>query len=382
MRTRAFTPLLLAALLAAPAWAGEPSSPTDVLREAEALTKAGQTDQAIAVLQKAVATDPNLTDGWVQLGNTQLSVGRTSDAVTAYRAALNLNPNLPNVRYNLAYALRQIGQHKDAVAAYQAYLVGAPNDADALFGLAESLKGDGQWAAAADAFERYANAENRPTQAQWAQKARTEAIELRKKAGSGPTVGAVGAAVAAPAPAPAGLTAPPPVSGGAGATPSPSAAAPPAPSAQPTGPADSTAVAVPNNADAQAMDRAMSMGDRPQSFQDGVNRLRTRDFEGALAQLKVAAEKAPDDSVVLSALGSAHLGTGNPGQALAAYRRALALEPPAAMIATIQFGIAEAQRLAGNDEAAAVALRQVIADQSTPGTLMTLAKARLAALAP
>ena len=384
--------------MTATAWAGAPGQGTvdagAALAEAQVLIKDGKNEQAIALLQRTVQAAPTLTEGWVQLGNTQLSLGRTNQAIRSYEQALKLDAGLQDVRYNLAYAYRQTGQFNQAVNAYRAYLKGSPKDADALFGLAESYKGDEQWAAAADAFDTYAAAEIRPDQAQWAAKAREEAQALRAKAGvtasaaaaapsAAPATGGVSAATAAQAPAPSVAAGSASVSG---AMVSPvaetEAADTSAPTeASPVADGDPAAIDQSLAVDAETADLGV-MPARPLSFQEGLKYLRAGDYARALRQLRAAAEKVRDDPVVLSALASAYLGNEDGQEALDTYRRAMALEPSASIIPALQFGIAEALRLLRDDSAAVVALRQVLADEATPDTLRALANERLAALSP
>lgn len=375
MRFRAGTvaiSLITLALVLPVAEAGQPpgGSVDKALTEAARLTKEGKTEQAISILQQALEQDPKMTEGWVQLGNTQLSVGRPLQAAKAYQSALGLAPGLQDVRYNLAYVLRQTGQFKEAAAAYQAYLKATPKDADALFGLAESLKGDEQWLAAAEAYDMYAATERRPDQQKWVQKARDQAAELRKRAGADETAGPAVAAAPLPNAAPVGAA--PPAAGAAPAPQGPmadgDAAAQPQVAPGPPSATDAPEVAMP------------VAGDRTEDFTLGLKALEKNDFAGALERLKAAAKATSEDPMVLVALGSAHLGVQDAKSALSTYQSALAKNPPPTLVPAIQFGIAEAQRMNRDDEAATVAFRRVLSDETTPENLRVLAEQRIEAL--
>ena len=374
MLNRAIYPLSIAIAILMPlapfisdarAGPGDPASAAAEtrLRDAREMIAAGESDRAVALLREAVDLAPTLTDAWVHLGNTHLALGQTAQAVTAYRRALALDGGLQDVRYNLAYGLRQLSRYRDAVAVYRRYLQDAPKDADALFGLAESLQGDQQWAAAADAFEAYADAETRPNQAQWAARARMDAENLRKRAAP------LEAARAAPAPAAAEPD---------GAEP---ANAEPDRSAVIEDPAP-MAVELELEAIDEAVERLPSKRRRrrPLTFERGLKALQAGDFDGALKQLEAAVADADGDPVVLSALGSAHLGRQDAPAALTAYRTALGHRPSAALIPPIEFGMAEAFRLQGNSAAAVAALRRVVGHAQAPAALRKLAEARLAVL--
>ncbi|MEO1337476.1 MAG: tetratricopeptide repeat protein, partial [Myxococcota bacterium] len=288
--------------------------------------------------------------------------------ITAYQRALELDSNLHDVRYNLAYALRSMGDHKAAIDAYQTYLKGAPKDPDALFGLAESLKGDAQWSAAADAFERYADAEDRPTQTRWATYARKEAADLRAKNRTNEvTTEAALAEVPTVDDTPSVAT----------VTDIDDEDAPAIGALSDEDRAQIVPEAPPSDDQQAAPTRAQR---RPPTFREGLKHLRAGDFARALRPLARAAEASPNDPIVLSALGSAHLGVSNAKAALITYRRALALEPDAAMVSALHFGIGEAQRMAGDDASARVALMQVVSADATPDHLKKLARARLDAL--
>ena len=354
---------------------GDPGAGDAALARARELLADGQNDPAIAVLLRAVDHDPELTPGWVLLGNTELAMGRTERAITAYRRALDLEPRLRDVRYNLAYALRQAAQFKRAIRVYRVYLQTSPRDPDALFGLAESLKADTQWAAAADAFDAYAAAETRSNQARWIRQARADAVALRRRAAerqSNPEL------VEAPPDGPI------PWSNRVEAATEVEAAA-----ANVNASADiDPAAGVDDDGRAQKESTLGRTGPSPAAssrapaFDDGLASLKNGHFDRALRHLTVAAEQSPNDPVVLSAIGSAQLGRGNARGAISAYRRALLRRPLPAMVPAIEFGIAEAHRLARDDRAAAAAFRRVVADPATPPQLVRLAEDRLATLRP
>ena len=76
----------------------------------------GRYDEALELLQKAVALDPLGTSTLRALGNSYSRVGRFDDAETALRAALDLNPKAGVVHSILSHLRLKQGNPEEALA--------------------------------------------------------------------------------------------------------------------------------------------------------------------------------------------------------------------------------------------------------------------------
>lgn len=76
------------------------------------VTKAGlgQIDSAIVYLGKAVDSDPNLAEGWINLGSAYFAKRNFSSAIQAFERAIRLNENSEIVWFNLALAHAALGE--------------------------------------------------------------------------------------------------------------------------------------------------------------------------------------------------------------------------------------------------------------------------------
>ena len=79
------------------------------------------TQQAEALLQKAVTIDPKLGKAFLQLGNLYSAREDFAKAIGAYRKALQANPDLGEAHYQLGLAYRRMGEDASAHQEFQAY---------------------------------------------------------------------------------------------------------------------------------------------------------------------------------------------------------------------------------------------------------------------
>jgi tetratricopeptide (TPR) repeat protein len=99
-----------------------------------ALKSVGRLDEAVAVLTRAVALDPDSVPTRYNLGNALLAGRRWEEAVAAYRHALDRDPKYGTAYVNLGVALSALGRNEEALAAYRvALLVAAQPGADHAF---------------------------------------------------------------------------------------------------------------------------------------------------------------------------------------------------------------------------------------------------------
>ncbi len=77
---------------------------------------------ARAALERAVALDPLLADGWADLGAVLQTQRATAEAEAAFRRALQLDPGHPQALLNLGHLLRDKGRLMEARQCYSALL--------------------------------------------------------------------------------------------------------------------------------------------------------------------------------------------------------------------------------------------------------------------
>ena len=104
-------------------------------------------DEAIAVLQKAVALDGGHAPTWNNLGFLLLSAGRSAEAQEALQKAVEIDGTQPRYRNNLGFALAANGKPREAYEAFAS--VAPPADAHYNLGVAYELAGE------ADSAERH-----------------------------------------------------------------------------------------------------------------------------------------------------------------------------------------------------------------------------------
>ena len=101
------------------------------LRLSEGLARAGDTQDAVGVLQNAVRRYPAEPHLWVGLGNALVDHARgiTPPAELAYRRAAELSPGYPAPAFFYGLALARSGDRAAAVRIWREVLAAAPADA-------------------------------------------------------------------------------------------------------------------------------------------------------------------------------------------------------------------------------------------------------------
>lgn len=145
-----------------------------LVAEAERLIEGGDTDQALGLLEDAVASDADYlrayTVGaplWLAVGDFDTVIGYLERATTRY-------PDYAFGWYTLAYAYRRTARFDHAIAAYEMYISLRPSDATPLFGLAIAHKRAGNADEAIAAYARYIVKESDPERAEYVARARAE----------------------------------------------------------------------------------------------------------------------------------------------------------------------------------------------------------------
>jgi cytochrome c-type biogenesis protein CcmH/NrfG len=87
----------------------------------QASSKQGPSAEEISrinTLEKAVSSNPDNNQAWIQLGNLYFDTRQIKKAIQAYEKALTLNPNNADVQTDLGVMYRRNGQPQKAVEAF------------------------------------------------------------------------------------------------------------------------------------------------------------------------------------------------------------------------------------------------------------------------
>ncbi len=106
--------------------------------------KAGDFDQALIHLSKAVALAPDRASLHGRYGEALAEVGQFDEAISQLTQALDLDPDFARARYNLGTILMRRGDLAEAITHFEYALVAMPDDVDLLNNLGSSLLGVGQ----------------------------------------------------------------------------------------------------------------------------------------------------------------------------------------------------------------------------------------------
>ena len=105
----------------------------------------GDHEEAIALVEKAVARDPASALFKFHLGSVLMNARRLPEAIATFREALKLQPGFAQGWYNLANALRASDQWTEAIEAYRQAIKFQPSYAEAYNNLALSLVHEKQY---------------------------------------------------------------------------------------------------------------------------------------------------------------------------------------------------------------------------------------------
>jgi protein O-GlcNAc transferase len=125
-----------------------------LLRQAQAAVQEGQTNEAIALLQRAVALDPKNAKLNFHLGNLLALRGDIAVAIAAYERALEAAPAHAELRVNLGITLGHAGETAKAERCFDEVLRSQPGHIGALGNFAQSLFRRDQFAPALALYDR------------------------------------------------------------------------------------------------------------------------------------------------------------------------------------------------------------------------------------
>ena len=94
-----------------------------------ALRASRQPAEARAILAKALEVDPNLSNGYNEIGLSYLGEGKWSEAAEQFVKAINLDSRWSNYHYNLGLAQRAGGKLDEAIASFEKAIAIYPSHA-------------------------------------------------------------------------------------------------------------------------------------------------------------------------------------------------------------------------------------------------------------
>ncbi len=103
------------------------------------LARAGRFEDAIALFEQAVHSDPGLAEAHAQLGAALLALGRDQEAAAALERSVGLDPGFADAHYNLGLLAHRQGLMDDAVARFEQAAAIRPDHFDALLALGTDL---------------------------------------------------------------------------------------------------------------------------------------------------------------------------------------------------------------------------------------------------
>ena len=134
---RILAALVVLALAAGSAAAqSESGAAADLHQRAEAALGRGENDQAVALLQQAIAADPGYWPSLGRMGERMLAAGRPAEAEPLLRKATEINPQHGPCLSRYAQALLTGGRTEEAEAPLKRAADLMPSDAGVLFNLA------------------------------------------------------------------------------------------------------------------------------------------------------------------------------------------------------------------------------------------------------
>jgi tetratricopeptide (TPR) repeat protein len=114
------------------------------LARAERLFKGDKSKEALALLEKTVATYPDSAAAWRMLGQAKIKQNDLAGAEISLRKAAALSPDESATHYHLGTALGEQGRFGEAAECFRKSLELRPDDAAAHFHLGQSLRREGK----------------------------------------------------------------------------------------------------------------------------------------------------------------------------------------------------------------------------------------------
>lgn len=86
----------------------------------------GEYEQAITLLQRVVADEPNFAEAHMELGLSYCFSGLFDESIHALELATGLEPHNPEIRLNLGKMYTMIGMYEEGAVAFRVVLTLAP----------------------------------------------------------------------------------------------------------------------------------------------------------------------------------------------------------------------------------------------------------------
>ena len=118
------------------------------------LGSAGQQDEALIVLQRAIEHEPDNALLWYEQALIESRAGKPQEAIEHLRKALQFKPDFADAQNNLGIDLVQEGDQQGAEAAFRSALTINPYDSGTRANLGRLLAGKGDWKEAAFHLEK------------------------------------------------------------------------------------------------------------------------------------------------------------------------------------------------------------------------------------
>jgi len=115
-----------------------------VSRAREQLHDEHDSDGGLKALQQVVASDPNVVDAWLMMGNEYSRRRELPRALTAFQRALALKPDYDLAVFNMANVYRTMGKDDEALVGYRRLLELDPRNAQAHQAVAQVLVDHGK----------------------------------------------------------------------------------------------------------------------------------------------------------------------------------------------------------------------------------------------
>lgn len=119
------------------------------------LAQDGKLDEAVALLQQAVQSDPRFSPAWYNLGLAYQRMEQWRKAAGIFETVVELLPDHGEAWFRLGTARSRLGQHQDAAAAMLRAHELRPDDPRPLVQLGYEAWHIGRWQAAIESWETY-----------------------------------------------------------------------------------------------------------------------------------------------------------------------------------------------------------------------------------
>jgi tetratricopeptide (TPR) repeat protein len=132
------------------------ASASELVETAEASLDRNHSDDAIPLLERAIALDPKQPHAWSDLGLARLRQRNWTESITAFRRQLELDPHDATANRYIGLALMGAGQDADAETALRSQIERSPGDANSRASLGEVLLKEKKYAQAATELDKAA----------------------------------------------------------------------------------------------------------------------------------------------------------------------------------------------------------------------------------